>query len=172
MTGTGVREVALPDASLLRRYAGGGGYADAYAVEFPRLVSFEEFVAAFYSTRLFALERFLLMLFGRSSSTSELQALARGERDRFAAWTVEARGEAQLLLADDTGRTRSWLMCEPLDGGTRLYFGSAVVPRIDSRSGERRMDTGFRALLGFHRRYSRALLRAAARALRQHARPT
>ena len=168
MTGARVREVALPDDSLLRRYAGDGGYADAYAVEFDRLVSFEDYVAGFYSTRLFALERFVLMLVGRPSSTSQIRALARGERDRFAAWTVEGRGDGQLLLADDTGRTRSWLMCEPLaGGGTRLYFGSAVVPRIDPRTGQRRMGAGFRALLGFHRQYSRALLGAAARELRQ-----
>jgi hypothetical protein len=166
MTGAGVREVAVPDGSLLRRYAGVAGYADAYVAELDRLVSFEDFVCAFYSTRLFALERFLLMLVGRPSSASQARALARGESERFAAWTVEARGDAQLLLADDTGRTRSWLMCEPgAGGGTRLYFGSAVVSRIDARRGERRMDPAFRALLGFHRRYSRALLRAAVRAL-------
>jgi hypothetical protein len=170
VTRTGVREVDLPDASLLRRYAGGGGHADAYAVEVDHLVTFEEFVAAFYSTRLFALERFVLMLAGRPSSPSQARLLARGGRDRFAAWTVEARGEAQLLLADDTGRTRSWLMSEPLDGfGTRLYFGSAVLPRHDARSGERRLGQGFRALLRFHRHYSRALLRAAVRALKQAA---
>ena len=166
MTATGVREVELPGNSLLRRHAGDGGFTDAYSADMSRRVAFDDFVVAFYSTRLFALERFVLMLFGRTSSTSQLRGLARGERDRFAAWTVEARGEAQLLLADDTGRTRSWLMCEPLgDGGTRLYFGSAVVPRIHARDGERRMDFGFRLLLGFHRRYSRALLRAATRAL-------
>jgi hypothetical protein len=166
MTSAGVREATLPDASLLRRYADDGGYADAYAVEVDRLVSFEDYVAAFYSTRLFALERFVLMLVGRPSSTSQVRPLVRGERDRFAAWCVEARVEAQLLLADDTGRTRSWLMCEPRDGGgTRLYFGSAVVQRKDARTGERRMDPGFRALLGFHRVYSRALLRAAVRSL-------
>jgi hypothetical protein len=150
---------------LLRRYAGDGGYADAYAVDVARLVAFEDFVSGFYSTRLFALERFVLMLAGRPSAAGQARGLARGERNRFAAWTVEARGEGQVLLADDTGRTRSWLMCESLaGGGTRLYFGSAVLPRVDTRSGQRRMDAGFRALLGFHRHYSHALLRAALRA--------
>lgn len=43
---------------------------------------------------------------------------------------------------------------------TRLFFGSAVVPIIDRRSGEARMGPVFQALLGFHKLYSRILLRA------------
>jgi len=161
-----VQAIAVPETSLLRPYAGADGYADAYVAETSGRVSFEDFVAAFYGTWLFGLERVVLSVAGRPSTRAQARTLARGERERFAAWTVEARSESQLLLADDTGRTRSWLMCEPLaSGGTRLYFGSAVVPKLDSRSGERRMGLGFGALLGFHRRYSRALLRAAVRAL-------
>jgi hypothetical protein len=66
-------------------------------------------------------------------------------------------------LRDFLGNTRSWLMVEPRqDGGvTRLYFGSAVVPRTDRRTGQRRLKRRFRVLLGFHERYSRALLAAA-----------
>ena len=169
MSAVRVREVALPEGSLLRRYAGGDGYADAYATETDRRVSFETFVESFYATWLFGLERVVLTVVGRPSNAAQARALAHGESDRFAAWTVEARTDSQLLLADDTGRTRSWLMCEVLaGGGTRLYFGSAVVPRVDPQTGERRMGTGFRALLGFHRQYSRALLGAAARRLRQN----
>jgi hypothetical protein len=44
---------------------------------------------------------------------------------------------------------------------TRLYFGSAVVPAVDKATGRLRMGFAFRALLGFHRIYSRVLLRAA-----------
>jgi hypothetical protein len=68
-----------------------------------------------------------------------------------------------LLLCDFLGNTRSWLMIEPHhEGGmTRLYFGSAVVPNTSRRTGQRRLGLRFRALLGFHRRYSRALLTAA-----------
>jgi hypothetical protein len=44
---------------------------------------------------------------------------------------------------------------------TRLYFGSAVVPVVDETSGQARMGLAFKALLGFHRLYSRALLSAA-----------
>ena len=44
---------------------------------------------------------------------------------------------------------------------TRLYFGSAVVPVKDARSGRPRFGLPFRALLGFHKLYSRVLLGAA-----------
>ena len=166
MSDDGVREIALPEGALLQRYAGGDGFADSYAAGIDREVSFATYVEAFYSTGVFAPEKLLLSMLGRRSSKEQLRAMARGEQDRFAAWTVEARAEAQVLLKDDTGRTRSWLHCEPRPGGgTRLYFGSAVVARADPRTGERRMGGGFNALLGFHRAYSRALLGAARKAL-------
>jgi hypothetical protein len=43
------------------------------------------------------------------------------------------------------------------EGRTRLYFGSAVVPR----KGQTGLGGRYRALLGFHKRYSKILLRAA-----------
>ncbi|NJN00825.1 MAG: hypothetical protein HC793_04460 [Aquincola sp.] len=54
-------------------------------------------------------------------------------------------------------------MCQTGSDGqpTRLFFGSAVVPRVDAQSGRRRMGVVFHALLGFHKLYSRALLSAA-----------
>jgi len=154
----------MPEHALLARYSGNGGYTDCYVTELPGSYSHAEFVAAFYTTWLFKLERAILRWFVRRPSTdSEVQQLARGQRESFAAWTVEARAPNQLLLRDFLGNTRSWLMIESRsDGGaTRLYFGSAVVPRVDSRTGEKKLGTSFRALLGFHRRYSRALLAAA-----------
>jgi hypothetical protein len=161
-----VREIELPEGALLQRYATGNGFADAYATDLDRELSFESYVEAFYSTGMLAPEKLLLAVLGRRSSKQQLGAMARGEQARFAAWTVEARADAQVLLKDDTGRTRSWLHCQPLPGGgTRLYFGSAVVARRDARTGERRMGAGFNALLGFHRAYSRVLLRAARKAL-------
>ena len=154
----------LPQHALLARYAGNGGYTDCYATDLPGSYSHAEFVAAFYTTWLFKLERNILQWLAAKPST-DLQAeeLAQGGRSSFAAWTVEASAPNQLLLCDLLGNTRSWLMVEPRhEGGvTRLYFGSAVVPRADRRTGHRRMGLSFRALLGFHRRYSRALLAAA-----------
>ena len=126
-----------------------------------------ESVASFYTTSLFRVERWILAwAVGRPSTDAEAQALADGERDTFAAWRVEDRRADQLLLGDFTGRTKSWLMVEPLLGSrTRLYFGSAVVPRVEAKTGQRTMGTGFSLLLGFHRLYSRLLLAAAARRL-------
>lgn len=161
------RPCELPDSALLGKYQGKDGYADCYVSEVSCTVSHAQFVEAFYTTALFKVERALLGAFaGRPSTDLQATQLAQGHADTFAAWRVEARSPDQLLLADLTGGTRSWLMVAPVDGAagevrTRLYFGSAVVPQVDARSGERKMSAAFRALLGFHRLYSRLLLGAA-----------
>ena len=158
----------LPAQSLLAAYRRAGSYADCYATQVARTVSHAAYVEAFYTTGLFRLERQLLAWFAaRPSSDGQAQQLARGTTERFAAWQVEARAENQLLLCDFKGRTRSWLMSAPGQGAgaTRLFFGSAVVPAVDRRTGRAHMGFMFKALLGFHRLYSRALLRAAARRL-------
>lgn len=163
-----VTETAVPPDSLLGRLAAArGAFADAYTLSLPRAVSHADFVEAFYTTRLFKLERRLLALLGRPSSDAAARALARGEGQRFAAWTVEARAGDELLLHEDSGATRSWFKTEAGAGGsTRLWFGSAVVPRRPpGPGGEPRLGLAFKALLGLHRRYSRALLSAAARRL-------
>lgn len=164
-----VRALDLPADALLARYAGmPGAYTDCYAIDLPAAVSLAQYVAAFYTTWLFRLERLVLRFaVARPSSDEQAAQLGAGAREDFAAWSVEARAEAQLLLCDLYGRTRSWLMVAPRDGGgTRLYFGSAVVPRRDPRNGEPKLGGRFSALLGLHRLYSRALLRAAAARLR------
>lgn len=162
---------ALPAHALLARHRADGAFTDCYAATLRRPVSLAEFVDAFYTTRLFKLERVVLAWFARQPST-DLQArqLAVGQRDTFAAWRVEARQSDQVLLADLTGRTRSWLMVAPASEGggaaaTRLYFGSAVLPLAQAATGRRRLGFTFHALLGFHRLYSRALLWSACRRL-------
>lgn len=158
-----VKPQALPDDALLQRYRENGGYADCYAIDLPLPLTQAQYVEAFYTTWVFKLERAILATFvARPSTDAQATELAAGRREDFAAWTVEARGDDQLLMCDYQGRTRSWLMCRPVDGGTRLYFGSAVVPQTDRRSGERRLGFVFTALLGFHRLYTRILLRTAA----------
>lgn len=165
-----VHPCALPETALLQSYRQSGAYTDCYCLDFSGRVSHAEYAEAFYTTGLFKLERFVLALIGKPSSDAQARALARGESLSFAAWSVEARAGDQLLLCDFRRRTRSWLMCEALDAATtRLYFGSAVVPLRDPRSGRRTMGVVFRALLGFHRLYSRALLWSAARRLRRQA---
>ena len=155
----------LPAGALLSRYREGGAYADCYGVTVAGDVAHARFVEAFYTTWLFKLERAVLVLVGKPSTDAQAKALASGAADSFAAWRVEARATDQLLLCDYRGRTRSWLMTETVAGGTRLYFGSAVVPVVDARTGEARMGPAFAGLLGFHRLYSRALIRAAIRRL-------
>ncbi len=159
----------LPAHSLLRRYAD-NGYADCYVTAIDIPVSHAEFVAAFYTTALFKLERIILRLAGLPSTDAQAQELATGARDAFAAWRVEARDTDQILLSDSSGRTKSWLMvARTLDDAavprTRLYFGSAVVPRLNVASGRNEMGRVFRMLLGFHKMYSRALLGSARRRL-------
>ena len=152
----------LPPDALLQRHRASGAYADCYSTELEHAVSHADYVQAFYTSAVFKLERLILRVFaGRGSTDAQAAALARGEIDRFAAWTVEGRAPNQLLLCDLTRRTRSWLMVVPLPTGTRLYFGSAVVPVHDPRSGASRLGFGFSALLGFHKLYSRVLLSAA-----------
>jgi hypothetical protein len=162
---TAIEACAIPDDALLRRYLNDGAYTDCYVIDIAGAVSHAEYVEAFYTTAVFKLERRLLAWFAaRPSSDEQARELASGELTSFSAWSVEAREPDQLLLADFQGRTRSWLMSVPTsnDQTTRLFFGSAVVPIVDRHSGEAKMGAAFRALLGFHKLYSRILLRAAA----------
>ncbi len=166
-----IESCPLPLRSVLQPYAGGPGYADCYRADLPRRVSQAEFIEAFYSTGLFKLERRLLGWVARRPATDhDARQLSLGAVTVFSAWRVEAQTPAQLLLCDVTGRTRSWLMAVPADadagreagvGGTRLYFGSAVVPLRAGAGGRSGMGWGFHALLGFHRLYARLLLGAA-----------
>lgn len=161
-----VRPCDIPETAFLCRYRQGDAYADCYMTEVAGTISQRTFVEAFYTTALFKVERVILRLVARPSTDLDARKLAEGGSASFAAWRVEDRSADQLLLGDFTGRTKSWLMAAPVadtGGGarTRLYFGSAVLPRIDARTGARTLGFAFRALLGFHRLYSRLLLGAA-----------
>ena len=155
----------LPPHALLTKYANSGAYTDCFVTEVARTVSQAAFVEAFYTGGLFKVERFLLRVFiSRPSSDVQARQLAAGELNAFAAWRVEARAADQVLLCAIDGRTRSWLMVSAAEvpGRTRLYFGSAVVPVVNAAAGQSSMGPVFKALLGFHKLYSRALLSAAA----------
>lgn len=163
----GIVETPLPSNALLRRYDGGRGYSDCFAATVAGRVDQAAYVEAFYTTPLFRMERLVLAaLLARPSTDAEALALAKGQSERFAAWTVEGREADQILLCDFQGATRSWLMSAPAGDGTTLYFGTAIVPR----RGGRRPSAGFRALVPFHRLYARALLAAAVRRLTRHGR--
>ena len=168
-----IQPYPLPAHALPTKYANSGAYTDCFATDIPRTVSHAEFVEAFYTGGLFKVERFLLRVFiARPSTDLQARQLAAGELDEFAAWRVEARAVDQLLLCAIDGRTRSWLMVSAAEapGWTRLYFGSAVVPKVSAAnpsSGKASMGFVFKVLLGFHNFYSRALLSAAAARLMQ-----
>ena len=153
---------SLPPDALLQSYVASGAYTDCYVVAFPGQVSLAEFIAAFYTSRVFRLERWLLARFLHFPSTDDqAQLLGQGKLTRFAAWHVESKQSNQVIMA--AGRTRSWLMASALPASsqaTALYFGSAVVHR--KRGG---LGWQFNVLLGFHKVYSRALLASAAKRL-------
>lgn len=151
---------------MLRKYRDAGAFTDCLAAEIPMAVSQAEYVEAFYTAWPFKLERLLLAWFvSKPSTDSQAQGLASGALDSFAAWSAEGRTANQLLMCDYLGRTRSWLMSvagpDHETKTTRLYFGSAFVPLVKARSGRKSMGFAFRALLGFHKIYSRLLLRGA-----------
>lgn len=163
-----IRSSPLPADALTQRYRESGAYTDCYFAEVPRPVSLAEYVEAFYTTPLFKLERWILRAFVMKPSTdAEAREFARGERDAFAAWSLEDRVADQLLACDFMGRTRSWFMVAGVGrpGATRLYFGSAVVKVRDPGDGRTSLGPVHGRLLGFHRLYSRMLLSAAARKL-------
>lgn len=167
-----VREEPLADDALLRTYREGkhpelwDGYGDCFFLGVDRPVSLARFVAAFYTSPLFRVERLILSLaLGAPASDDDVRQLAAGARDTFAVWQVSARTETQLLMSDRYGRTRSWFRVVPqASGGTLLKFGSAVAAKRGAQ-GTGRMGGGFNLLLGFHRLYSRMLLRSARRRL-------
>jgi len=161
-----VESCPIPEGALLNSYLGEGTYTDCYVTDVRGSVSHAQYVMAFYTTRVFKLERLILKVaVSRPSTDVQAEQLAAGSIDAFAAWDVEARSENQLLMCDFNRRTRSWLMVVPLESAsgtcTRLYFGSAVVPVKNSRTGKVTLGFVYRALLGFHRVYSVVLLSAA-----------
>ncbi|MGI9308284.1 MAG: hypothetical protein ACR2P6_03410 [Gammaproteobacteria bacterium] len=161
-----IESCKLPRGALLNSYLNSGAYTDCYRTEVPGTVTHAQYICAFYTTLLFKLERVILAWFVSKPSTDrEVEQLAAGSSDLFAAWQVEDRIENQLLLSDFHGRTRSWLMVLPIgddsDPATYLYFGSAITTIQDLETGKITLGAGFRVLLGFHKIYSRLLLYSA-----------
>jgi hypothetical protein len=161
-----MRTYPLPEGALLSIYRESGAYTDCFAADVAGTISHEQFVAAFYTTFVFKLERAILKwAVSKPSTDAQVKLLAAGSINEFAAWRVEKRCPNQLLMSDFQARTRSWLMVTPVMLGgvarTRLYFGSAVVPVKNRKTGVVEQGGVFRALLGFHKIYSVVLLRAA-----------
>ncbi len=160
-----VERVELPRNSLLLAQANPNDYLDCFAVDTPTNVRLEDYVSAFYTSWLFKLERFVLGLAGQSSTDQQARDLAQGKLQAFAAWRLGVRQHDQILMRDFTGATCSWLMAVPTAKGTRLYFGSSVKAGQPQADGSFRLPFVYRALMGLHVLYSRALLAAASRGL-------
>lgn len=158
-----IKKCPVPANTLLDRYSTTGAYADCYWTEISERASLSEFIFAFYTTPLFKLERIILkLLVAKPSTDIQAKELADGSRNEFAAWHVEGRSENEILMCDFRGRTRSWMMTVPFNAvnnpRTQLYFGSAVVPIRNSKTGELSLGFTYQALLGFHKIYSVLLL--------------
>ena len=148
-----VRTETLPKNALLQRYAQDPlNYTDCYVKDVAGTIGLSDFMMAFYTTRLFRAERFVLKIAARKPSTdADARAVADGDAQAFAVWTVEDRTSDQALLCDMARLTRSWFMVKAIPDGTRLYFGSAVTPTSPL----------VKVLTPLHTLYSRLLLGAA-----------
>jgi hypothetical protein len=161
-----IEKCPIPTNTMLAGYLIDGAYTDCYTTEIPKPISFSEFVFAFYTTFPFKLERLILKLtVSKPSTDDEARQLADGIIEKFAAWRVESRTENEIMMCDFHGRTRSWFMITPgntnIDTQTRLYFGSAVVPIRNPKTGKPSLGFIYQSLLGFHRIYSIILLHSA-----------
>jgi hypothetical protein len=156
----------FPDGSVIAEQAAlDGYYTDCFSIDKDSAVTLADFITAFYKTPLFRLERLLLKVTPKGGmSDADVDALARSKGDSISMWQVEQRREAEILLS--AGRTKSWLMVSPHNGGTRLFFGTVVVPEPPKRAGQApRLGPVFDSLMGAHKVYSRLLLGSAAQKL-------
>ncbi|MFP5392366.1 MAG: hypothetical protein ACLGI6_12620 [Gammaproteobacteria bacterium] len=154
---------ALPQHAFLNTYRDAGAYTDCFSMDLPWEASLADYVFAFYTSPVFKAERALLGVVLRTPARDDdARALALAEAASFSFWDVEQRCADQLLLRDRSGVTRSWLMAEPLENqGTRLYFGSAVVPRRRAADGTPSFGWLFHAGTAFHNKYTVALMGSA-----------
>ncbi|RVU83450.1 hypothetical protein EOL70_17145 [Leucothrix sargassi] len=164
-----VIESVIPSESLVMKYLKDGAFVDCYCLDIQKAVTLECYIEAFYTTTVFKIERTLLSVATfKFASDNDAASLAEGSSDKYSIWSVERRDPNQVVLCEFTKSTRSWLMVESSradEGKTRLYFGSVVIPREVSETGEPTFSFVFHLLGYFHKLYSKALLGAAHRKL-------
>lgn len=154
----------LPQGALHAKYLASDGYhTDCFETEVEGDISLAQFIEAFYTGRLFKLERLILRYTIRRPSTdTQAREIAQGLITQFAAWDLEDRTETQAILVDLRQATRSWFMIEPLERGTRLRFGSVVAPV----AGTKDLPKLLRPLMRFHELYSKLLIKGAVKRLK------
>ncbi|APG49136.1 hypothetical protein [Phaeobacter porticola] len=165
-----VEENGIPEGSLLQQFAERPGFhVDAFVAHVGFTPSLNDYIVAMFDSRVFRIERALLALAAFKPTFKEgVAALAAAESDRLASWKTVQRTEQELLMEVEKGRVRTWLMVEPAQGGaSKLWFGSAVVPKPAQTGKAGGIGFVFRTLMGFHKLYSRVLLRAAIHGLKR-----
>ncbi|MGD1954307.1 MAG: hypothetical protein ACFBZ9_03520 [Sphingomonadales bacterium] len=159
-TAEGTGPQTLPDDALLRRYGIDGHYTDCFSRDVQKALTLADFITAFYKSGPFIAERFVLSQAANETITNtDVDALARGEIEKFGLRDVEERSDDQILLKDRIGQTCSWLKVVRRRAGTQLYFGSAVI----ADSGV--LPLRLRLLIGPILAYSRIVLTAASKTL-------
>ena len=143
------RAIPVPPDSLLAGFGGPESYRDCFTRDVAEAVTLPQLIERFYGSAPFLPERLVLKLLGKRASRADAKRLAQGDTDSFGVWKVVERREAEILLESKPTGTASWLAVEPIESGTRLYFGS-WVGNID-RSGWKPMEQA-------HVWYSHALL--------------
>ena len=158
----------LPKSAFLNAYEERAGvYTDCFQTQLPKGITLERYINAFFNTWLFRIERAILSFAAKKpASDADIARLADGTSNTMAAWQVERRDADQILLEVPQTPIRTWLMRGDDGDATQLYFGSAILPEAVDRKGNPKMPFLFKALLGFHKLYARALLYSAKRALR------
>jgi len=90
-----IENIAVPKGSLLAEFGPPGAYRDCFIREVPGSVKLEQFVERFYCSAAFRPERIVLGLIGKGASNADARAVARGEVESFAAWSVVERRVAK-----------------------------------------------------------------------------
>ena len=163
---------SLPENAFLKSYASRPGhYTDCFETDVAFDVSLKDFIEAFFTSPILRLERRLLGLAGMPSKHQDALSLADGTGHKIAGWEIEQRDENQLLLTIFQNGIRTWLMVSPIESGTKLLFGSAVIPKYTD-SETPKVGGVMRALTGFHLLYSRIVLSAAKWQLKRMKRST
>lgn len=167
-----VVEQGVPEGSLLQQCANRPGtYADAFFADVKGAPSLQDYIEAIFDSPVFRMERIVLAITVlKPAFRKDVEALAMGEGDRLAGWKTEQRTSNELLMAVENGQVRTWLKVEAMPAGvSRVWFGSAVVPKHRTDGKQEGLGLAFRLMLRVHKFYSRVLLRSATRRLWAHA---
>lgn len=83
-----VVEMLLPVGTFIAEQAEfSGSYTDCYGIKLDHAITLPEFIAAFYTTPLFRLERLMLAITPKGRmKDADVTAMASGESDTMAIW--------------------------------------------------------------------------------------